>query len=126
MLPYIIAAGVGYLINELVHSEEKPKKDEKKFDDFFVFVRSDDFGKASLVFYSFEDAKAMYDKIAKSGKVKYRDFLDNSEFEKKHYDEGIAKGWTKDEHGLNNPSDTSLVSEIAFGKGDDEFQRKEF
>lgn len=126
MLPYIIAAGVGYLINEIIHSDDNKKKNDKKTDDFFVFIRTDNFGKATLNFYSYEEAKNMFDKISKSGKIKYQDLLDNSEFEKKHYDDGVSKGWTKEEHGLNSPLDISSVSEISFGKGDNTFEEKEF
>lgn len=93
---------------------------------YWVFVRSDDFGKANLNFYSYEEAKTIYDKIKKSGKVKYQDIIDNSDFEREFYEKGVEEGWTKEGQGHNSPADISSVSEISFGKGEEVFEEKQF
>ena len=92
MLPYIIAAGVGYLINEIVRSDDT-KESETNEKDFWVFVRSDDFGKSTLEFSEYESAKKFYDKFSSNKKVSYQDIIDYDETERKFYDKwgGLPK-----------------------------------
>lgn len=124
MLPILIALGVGYLIDELTSSEKE--KPTQKVEGYFVFVRSDETGKSNLIFDTYDEARNMFYKIKKSGKVKYKDILDNSEFEKKHYDSMIEKGWTKEGEGVNSPDEEIIVTELSWGKGEEEFETKEF
>lgn len=129
MIPFIIGAVVGSVVTYFIE-EDKIAADKKKqsntFKDFFIIVTSEQtFDKATLTFYSYEEAKQMYDKIVKSKKIKYQDIIDNSEFEKTHHEEALAKGYKK-EDGVLNPAESYDVESVTFGKGDDEFETKEF
>ena len=53
MIQYLIGAGLGYLVSELVRSGKSEKKEESA-NGFFVFLRADDLGKATLSFYDYK------------------------------------------------------------------------
>ena len=125
MLPYIIAAGVGYLINELVNSD-KQKSTEKKNEEFFVFVRSDNFGKSTLLFSEYEGAKKFYDKFVSNKKVRYKDIVDFDASERKLYDQWKTEGNIGKEGYPASLNAESKIQEIAFGQGNKEFEHKEF
>jgi hypothetical protein len=124
MLPYIIAAGVGYLLNEFVRSD-KPKEMENSNNDFWIYVRSDDFGKSSLSFSEYESAKNIYDKIVSSKKVRYKDIVDFDESERKLYNQWKAEGNIGKE-GYPTLKSESKIQEVAFGLGNKEFESKDF
>lgn len=125
MLPYIIAVGVGYMINELVHSN-RPKEASKSTNDFWVFVRSDDFGKSTLSFYEYEGAKKIYDKFVSNKKVRYKDIVDFDASERKLYDQWKSEGNIGKEGYPSGLSAESKIQEVAFGQGDNQFEIKEF
>lgn len=125
MLPYIIAAGVGYLINELVNSH-KPKETSKSKNDFWVFVRSDDFGKSTLSFSEYDGSKKFYDKFVSNKKVRYKDIVDFDASERKLYDQWKSEGNIGKDGYPSGLSSESKIQEVAFGQGDKQFESKEF
>jgi hypothetical protein len=124
MIPYIIAAGVGYLLNELVNSN-KTKSTVKVNNDFFVFVRSDDFGKSTLLFSEYSEAKKVYDKFAAKKKVRYKDLVDFDPSERKLYNQWKSEGNIGKEGYPSSLSDESKIQEISFGQGNKDFESKE-
>lgn len=125
MLPYIIAAGVGYLINELVHSDKR-KEALKSTNNFWVFVRSDDFGKSTLSFSEYEGAKKFYDKFVSNKKVRYKDIVDFDDWERKLYEQWKSEGNIGKDGYPSGLSAESKIREVAFGQGDKEFETKKF
>ncbi len=123
-IPYIIGAIFGGIIVKLFGSG---KKEERDFNEFYVYIRGGAFGKCNLIFEDYEEAKNMYDKIAKSGKVKYQDVLDYDEKERIRYEKNVKDGLTKEEHGINFPQDIDdEIDQVAWGKGSEQFESKEF
>jgi hypothetical protein len=128
MIPYIIAGAIGYGVGKVVEHFAEPKKASIPTNKtkFAVFVRTDDFGKNTLDFNSRKMAQAVYDQIAKSGKITYQTVLEYSSFEKKRHAKSKKEGLTKKEHGINNPSDISVVQEVILWVGEEEVDSKTF
>lgn len=123
-IPYILGAIFGGIIVKLFGPE---KKEEKEFNEFYVYIRGGAFSKHNLIFENYEEAKNMYAKIAKSGKVKYQDVLDYDEKERFRYEKNIKDGLTKEEHGIHYPEDfDEEIDQVSWGKGYTEFESKEF
>ena len=118
MLPYIIGAGVGFLISEIMKSEKGGSGNSEKF---YVFVQTEDFDKANMLFSDYETAKAMYDKIVKNKSIHYKDLVEYDEKEAKLYDDLKEQGETE-----TKLSDKSKVYIVGIGKGSEEFESKEF
>lgn len=125
MIPFIIGAGVGYVVALLTEKESKPITTTKDAHNFYVYIRADDFGKGTMLFHTYEDARNMYHKLLKAKSVTYQDILDNVPKEQKAYDEGVEKGWTK-EDGQYSPADKFELQELFWGKDNQEFEGKEF
>ena len=119
MIGYLIAATTGFLLAKML--EEEAESDN--FEHFFVFVRIKDHGKQNMTFTDYKTAKRMYDKIISAKKVKYRDVVDNSWPEMKFYEEQKKKGKINE---IPNLSDELKVEEVIFGRGSDDFEKKEF
>jgi len=118
---------VGFGFSKIIESEnaEKDEKKEEKDTGFFVFVRSEQFSKTTMLFEKYEDARNMYNKILKTKKVIYKDLYDNSQFERdlfKKLDENKELNYEDKLH-LN---DESLVEEIAWGDSKNTFETKQF
>jgi hypothetical protein len=128
MIPYIIAAGLGYLLNDVLRSEksDKNKNKTKSENKFFVFVRSKDFGKSNLVFGDFASAKKLYDKVVSSKKIKYKDIVDADNFERSLYEGYKSEGNIGKEGYPSGLNAESKVEEIVIGQGENDFERKEF
>jgi len=125
MLPYLIAAGVGYIINEIVNSD-KPKENETLKNDFWVFVRSDDFGKSTLSFSQYQEAKKFYDKFVSNKKVRYKDIVDFDTSERKLYNQWKSEGNIGKEGYPSGLSAESKLQEVSFGQRNKQFETKEF
>jgi hypothetical protein len=125
MIQYIIGAGIGYLISELSRSNKK-EEDLKSPDGFFIFLRADGLGKATLSFYDYQSAKNFYSKAIASKKVKYGDVVKFSESEKELYNQWKSEGNIGKSGYPKNLLQSYKIEEIVFGKGDTEFESKEF
>ena len=125
MIQYFIGAGIGYLVSELVRSE-KSEKTEESTDGFFVFLRAEDLGKATLSFYDYESAKKFYSKAVTSKKVKYGDVIKFSEGEKELYTKWKSEGNIGKAGYPKSLLQQYKLEEIVFGKGNTEFESKEF
>lgn len=123
MIPYVIAVGVGYLFSELVNSEKSTKT---KTNNFYVFVRSNDFGKSTLMFSEYETAKNYYDKFVKNKKIRYKDIIDFDIHEYKLYDKWKKEGNIGKEGYPSGLTAESKIQEVSFGYGDVKFENKEF
>jgi hypothetical protein len=123
MLPFILGVGAGILIDELLSSK---KSDKSKKREFYVFVRSQDFGKSTLAFDDYKAAKEIFDKIINKRKVQYRDIVDFDKSEKELYQKWLTEknigksGYPK---GL---SQFSSVESVSIGTEDEEYESKEF
>jgi hypothetical protein len=125
MIPYIIGAGIGYLVSELLHSEKSEKKEESA-DGFFVFLRAEGLGKANLSFYDYESAKNFYKKAVTSKRVKYGDVIKFSEGERELYTKWKSEGNIGKAGYPKSLLQQYKLEEIVFGKGNTEFESKEF
>jgi hypothetical protein len=125
MIQYLIGAGIGYLVSELVRSEKSEKKEESA-DGFFVFLRADGLGKATLSFYDYKSAKNFYSKAVTSKKVKYGDIIKFSESEKNLYNQWKSEGNIGKAGYPKSLLQQYKLEEIVFGKGNTEFESKEF
>jgi hypothetical protein len=125
MIPYIIGAGIGYLVSELLHSEKSEKKEESS-DGFYVFLRAEGLGKANLSFFDYLSAKNFYSKAVTSKKVKYGDIIKFSESEKNLYNQWKSEGNIGKEGYPTSLLQQYKLEEIVFGKGNTEFESKEF
>jgi len=125
MIQYLIGAGIGYLVSELVRSG-KPEQKEESANGFFVFLRADDLGKATLSFYDYKSAKNFYSKAVTSKKVKYGDVIKFSESEKNLYNQWKSEGNIGKAGYPKSLLQQYKLQEIVFGKGDTEFESKEF
>lgn len=126
MLPYIIAAGVGYLINEFVNTKSQKESQVKSKTYFWVSVRSVDFGKSTLSFSEYDGAKKFYDKFVLNKKIRYKDIVDFDESERKLYDKWKSEGNIGKEGYPSGLTSESKIQEVAFGQGDKQFENKEF
>jgi hypothetical protein len=123
MLPFILGIGAGILIDNLVIS----KKGNKSNDDrFFVYVRSDDFGKNTLTFNGYKSAKIVFDRIAKKKKVQYRDIVDFDSSEKKLYEEWKSENNIGKDGYPKGLMQYSRVQRISIGFDNEDFETKEF
>jgi hypothetical protein len=121
MLPFILGVGTGILIDNLFNSKKSNKKSE-----FYVFVRSEDFGKSLLTFDDYKAAKQIFNKIASKRKIQYRDIVDFDKNEKELYQSWLAEknigkpGYPK---GLTQ---FSSVESVSIGVDNEEYESKEF
>lgn len=122
---YIIATGIGYLIGKSTEADRKKAvsgikklgaKDKKE--GAWVYVRTNDWDKLTLMLPSKEKAKALFDKIKKSKKLTYQTALkDPNENE-------LYKKWKKE--GTDRPklTDTSRVENVEWGTGNETIDNK--
>jgi hypothetical protein len=78
-----------------------------------------------MIISSYPEARDMFDKIVKSGKVNYKDIINYDENERKLF-EGWESNNERDKKDYPSLSDKSVVTIVVFGQGDVEFERKEF
>ena len=129
MIPYLIAAGVGFVVAKIF--EDDDKKESTTEPTFHVFVRTEEFDKGNLKFFSFEDGKKFFDKIKSSKKIKYGDIVDYDDSEKELYNKWESEGNIGKE-GYPKLSDTDDIQEATFSMFDstgkevvfDEFESK--
>jgi len=117
----ILGGGIaGFITAKLLSSDTKESK-ENKNNDYFVYIKTEDFDKHSLLFKEYDEAKKMFDKIVKNKEIEYKDIIDNSESEKELYDK-----WLKDElKDIPKLTDKSEVYLVIIGKGNEDFEKKE-
>ena len=132
MFPFLIGVGIGVILDELIHSSDKKtsksSSDKTKATDnsYYVFARSDDFGKSMMSFGGLKSAKMMFDKLKASKSISYKDIVDFDENERVLYmrwkDEGnIGKeGYPS---GLNQKS---KLQELSYGNNLEDFESVEF
>jgi hypothetical protein len=123
LLKILIGGVLGYGIAKL--QQDSNKKIAKKDDGFYIFVRSDEFGKSSLYFDDYTSAKKMYDKIVLSKKIKYKDIIDLDISERELYEKWKSEGKTK-EDGYPTLNSTSKVQTIILSNGNSDFEEKNF
>jgi hypothetical protein len=121
LLKILFGFGVGFGVAKAFSSDN----DEIKNEDFFIYVRTEEASKVNMFFKDYLSAKNVLDKIKSSGKVKYQILLDNSESEKKHYNKMVEQKLGKKD-GVSLPSDMLSVSEVYFGKGNEDWESKTF
>ena len=122
LLKILIGGVLGYGIAKL--EKDSNKKIATKEKGFYVFIRSDKFGKNNLFFYDYQSAKKMYDKIVLSEKIKYKDIIDFDILERELYEKWKSEG--KEDDGYPTLNSTSFVSQVFLGKDEDTFEEKEF
>jgi gas vesicle protein len=123
-IQYLIGGVIGVGVAKLFSDDNKNKSSEKN--NYSVYVKSDDFDKSNMRFYSFDEAKEMYDKIVKSKKVKYKEIIANDEAEKKIYDKWLEEGKIGKE-GYPKLSDDSSIQSVFLIINDEEvssFEKK--
>jgi hypothetical protein len=116
---------VGFGFSKIIESENAEKDKKKKEEDtgFFVFVRSEQFGNAEMLFEKYDDARNLYYKILKTKKVIFKDLYDNSQFERDLFKKLEENKNDEDRLHLN---DESLVEEISWGDSKNTFEKKRF
>jgi formylmethanofuran dehydrogenase subunit E len=123
MLPFILGIGAGILIDNLVISKKGTKSND---DRFFVYVRSEDFGKNTLTFNGYKSAKIVFDRIAKKKKVQYRDIVDFDSSEKKLYERWKEEGNIGTDGYPKGLMQYSKVESLSIGFDNEDFETKEF
>jgi hypothetical protein len=123
MLPFILGVGAGILIDDLFSSKKESKSNKDKF---FVYVRSEDFGKNTLTFDGFKSAKIVFDRIAKKKKIQYRDIVDFDASEKKLYEQWQQEGNIGTVGYPKGLMQYSKVEELSIGFDNENFETKEF
>lgn len=127
MIPFVIGIGVGVVVDEIFHAlDSKPSKKESTKGAYWVFVRSKEFGKSMLTFDGYKSSKMMYDKILENKKVRYKDIVDFDDSEKELYNKWKIEGNIGKPGYPKSLGQTSRISEISFGRNDEEFQSQEF
>ena len=126
MFPFLIGIGVGVIIDEVFHSNKSTNKGQSDSkESYWVYVRSDDFGKSRLTFSGYKSAKLMYDKILKKGKVRYQDIVDFDDSEKELYTRWKNEGNIGKQGYPKSLNQLSPIQEISFGVGNEEFENNE-
>ena len=118
---------VGFGFSKIIESENAEKDKKKKEEDagFFVFVRSEQFGKTEMLFEKYDDARNLYYKLLKAKKVIFNDLYDNSQFERDLFKKLEENKELNDEDKLHL-NDESLIEEISWGDSKNTFEEKQF
>ena len=117
LFKYLIAGGIGFGVAKLFGNNSKNTSGSKNT--YGVFVRSDDFDKNDLQFYSFEDAQKMYNKITKAKKIKYKDIIEYDQAERKLFDQWESEGNIGKE-GYPKLTDVSPIQKVILYINDDD------
>ncbi len=127
LLKYLFGGLLGFGVAKLISDSPSSAKKEKesKNNQFYVYVRSNDFGKSGLRFDERELAQKYYNKIVTAKKVRYKDIVDFDASERKLYNQWKKEGNIGKE-GYPTLSKQSKVQEVIFGQGDEVFNEKEF
>jgi len=72
-----------------------------------------------MEFYTYQDAKKVYDKIAKSNKIQFKTIVEND-----RYADKIYQKYKNDKDGYHKLSDYGKVSDFSWGYGDNTFEEK--
>jgi hypothetical protein len=123
MWGYLIAGLFGFGLNEALKSKESSDKKDKNI--YGLFVQTDDFDKATMQFDTFMEAQDMYEKIARSGKIKYKDLVTYSDSERDLYEKWKSEGVIGEE-GYPKLSDVSKVQYLNLFINNDDVEIKEF
>ncbi|MDO8609513.1 MAG: hypothetical protein Q7R95_03110 [bacterium] len=123
LLKVLFGGLLGFGVAKLIEPEKK--EIECKDGEYYVFVRTDEFSKSTMQFDDYEKARNMYYKLLKAKKVVYKELVDNSEFEKDLYEKSKTDKDIPEEERWKL-TDEGKISQIAWGKGQNTFEEKEF
>jgi hypothetical protein len=127
MFPFLIGVGIGVLVDELIHSSDKKSKDKSPSKgSYFVFVRSDDFGKSMMSFDGFKSAKTMFDKLKSAKEVAYKDIVYYDDSERSLYDRWKSEGNIGKEGFPSGLNQKSKLQELSYGYDLEDFESIEF
>ena len=128
MFPFLIGIGVGVIVDELIHSSDSKTKDKNTSTkgSYFVFVRTDDFGKSMMSFDGYKSAKMMFDKLKSAKSISYQDIVDFDENERTLYERWKSEGNIGKEGYPSGLNQKSKLQELSFGNDLDDFESVEF